>query len=983
MSQEYKPQFSIYHDLMKRRVRNILLVSTPYDGFVLEEDGRLSEQIFNEYRDLNLPYVPKIHKISLALDALEALDKENFDLVITMPRIEDMDPIEFGRRVKEKHPDKPVMMLTYEAVDEETLAKVRGSKYIDRIFYWSGSSKMLLALIKYVEDLANIEDDCRLGVQVILVVEDSPIYYSRFLPIIYTEIMKQTNYLVAHAVNGTHRLLRARARPKILLAETYEEAIATINKYRKNLLGIISDVGFPIQGKINSTLGLQLAGMIKHDIPGLPFLLQSEETSNAEKAAEIETTFLDKHSQNLLLELRAYISESYGFGPFIFKYPDGRVISTAADMSDFEKEIRVLPDESLMYHATSNHFFRWFRARTEFEVAEGLAHINMNTFETATELREFFLDFLDKFYKRYQKGTILEFGLSKLNIESSFTKIGRGSLGGKGRGIAFFSSLISNAHIEEKYPDVRIKVPCTFAICSDIFEEFVEVNGLQKMAVETENEEEIAAKFLEAEFSQKVNADLLILAQNVNYPIAVRSSSILEDSHTLPFAGMYKTYILPNNHEDFDVRFKQLTDAIKLVYASVFFQSPKKYAQNADVRIEEEKMSVLIQQLVGEQHGYMFYPVISGVAQSYNFYPFSHMKPHDGIVSLALGFGKTIVEGGHVFRFSPAYPKMNPPYSSTNELLQQSQRNFYALDLYNAPQQITMDEGCTYKKYNLEQAEQNGVLKFVASTYSEEYDLVYDSLSITGPRVITFASVLKHNLFPLPSIINDLFSIAKKAYGTDVEMEFAVSIPTDKSKKIEFYMLQVRPMVVGKEANEVKVETSADDEVICRSHHAIGNGIYQDVRDIIFIDFNKFSRESTHKIASEIGELNKLLYDEKRKCILIGFGRIGTCDPWLGIPIAWSQMSQAKVVIEVDRDDLQIEPSLGSHFYHNLISLKMGYFHLNKDTTKEEFVNWNWLEHEPAFRQTEYVKLIRSEHPFTIKIDGRSSTGIILKRHLL
>lgn len=976
---EYSPQFSVFHDLMKFRVREILLVSTHYDAFVLEEDGRLSDQIFSEFLDLNLQFIPRIKRVSSAEEAFAALKKRMYDLVITMPHIADMDPVEFGRRIKQRYPNKPVVMLTYDTLHNSTIEEIRRTKYIDRLFCWSGDSKIFLAIIKYVEDRYNAEEDSRLGVQIILVVDDSPWYYSQFLPIIYTEIMKQTRYLISHAVNLFHRHLRMRARPKILLAETYEEAMDIVNRYRNNILGIISDVGFPKDGKQNKAAGFELACRIKEEITDLPVLLQSVEASNADKARKLAIEFLSKTSPKLLNELRTFILNNFGFGDFIFRYPDGKEIARASDISDFERIIKNLPEESLYYHANNNHFSRWFRARTEFKIADELRRIKSSDFKRVSELREVILECLERYYIRYQKGVILDFGHSKMDIESSFNRIGSGSLGGKGRGIAFFNTLISNSDIQSKYTDVKIKTPRSFVVCSGIFEEFMETNNLQEIAVNSTNEEEIAQMFLSASFPKKATDNLRRLIEVADYPLAVRSSSILEDSQIIPFAGIYKTYVLPNNNYDSNKRLKQLIDAIKLIYASVFYQSPKQYVQNAALRIEEEKMAILIQALVGEYYGDIFYPAFSGVAQSYNFYPISYMKPEQGVVSLAVGFGKKVVEGGQVYRFSPAYPQMPPPYASSTEFLKGSQKNFYALNLNFSSEQLTRDDGCTYKEFEIKRAELDGVLQYLASTYSVEDDMIIDSLISKGPRVVSFAPILKYSFLPLTDIIRDLLQMNKNAFGSDVEIEFAVNIPKDRTKSTEFYLLQVRPLLVGKETEEVKIEGHTGDKFICMSRHTIGNGIFQDIHDIIYVDKSSFEIGKTIQISSDIEMLNRQLYNEKRNCIIIGFGRVGTADPFLGIPLKWSQMSQAKVVVEADYDNLSVEPSLGSHFYHNLTSLKMGYLHIDSKYGKGEYIDWEWLDNMPVHSRTNNVKLIRSEKPFVVKINGKQRIGVILK----
>ncbi|HWQ79832.1 MAG TPA: PEP/pyruvate-binding domain-containing protein [Anaerovoracaceae bacterium] len=979
-TKEYDPKFTRFHDLMQYRVREILLVSTPYDSFVLEEDGHLSDKIFSEYLDLNLQFVPRIAHASSAEEAFEALKSRTYDLVITMPRISDMSPLEFSRRVKEAYPEKPVVMLTYETLDEETLSGIREAKSIDRVFVWSGNSQILLAIIKYVEDRGNVEEDSEQGVQVVLVVDDSPGYYSQFLPLIYTEIMKQTRYLISHAVNDFHRLLRMRARPKILLAESYEEAMEFIDKYKNNLLGIISDVSFLKDGSVNDEAGLELAAAVRDQSPDIPILLQSQETKNIEKAKKLGMSCLDKNSPDLLKDLRNYILDSYNFGEFVFKSSRGVVISSVSDISSFERAIKVLPEDSLAYHAAHNHFSRWFRARTEFEVADELREREGSAPENLKKFREFMEDCIDRIFKRYQKGVILDFGLSKMDFENSFIRLGGGSLGGKARGVAFFRTLVTDSDLQKKYPDVKMKIPRSFVICSDVFEEFLHMNDLQEMAVKSSNEDEIAQRFLAARLPDVITDNLRVMINEINYPLAVRSSSILEDSQVLPFAGIFKTYLLPNCDPNPVVRYKQLVDAVKLIYASAFFQSPKGYAKNADIRIEEGSMSVLIQQLVGEAHGDLFYPVISGVAQTWNYYPYSHMKPEQGIISLALGFGKVIVDGGRVYSFSPAYPKMNPPYASPREFMDNTQTTFYTLNLGESAKQLTKNDECTYNVVGLSRVEEDQTLQMVASTYLADNDLIMDTFNATGPKIVTFANILKHKSFPLVDIVKDLFEMGKSAFGTDVEIEFAVNLPVDKEKTPEFYFLQIRPMVVGREARECKIEEYSEEDVVCTSAHIIGNGAYKDITDVIYIDPERFDLSKTNAISSEIGELNKILVDEGRKCILMGFGRLGTSDPWLGIPLVWWQMSQAKVVVEADLDNLVVEPSLGSHFHHNLTSLKMGYFHISKKTSKEEYINWDNLRQAPVVRETAHVKLVRFKKPLVIKIDGQCNQGVILKQ---
>lgn len=978
-----------FHDLMKFRVREILIVATEYDGFVLEEDGRLAERIYNEYYDLSIYFVPRIKRVSSVEAAFAALKKRTYDMMITMSHIGEVDVFEFTNKVKQEHNKLPIIMLTYERLSPQIIKRVREDNSIDRIFHWSGESKILLAIIKYVEDKKNLRDDCKQGIQVILVVEDSPSYYSQFLSIIYTEIMKQTRYLVVHAENSANKLLRVRARPKIILAETYEEAMDAVKLHKKNLLGVITDARFPKDNEVNPSAGFELINSIKEIIPDISVLMQSEEEENQSKAKAMNVNFLDKNSPNLLYDIRRSVLDEYGFGEFVFRYANGEVLGKATDIEEFVSQVRKIPSASLYYHGLHNHFSTWFRARTAFEIAEELRSIDIRNYTDLEELRQIILYKIQAYLNKYRSGEILDFDSTKLGIENVFLKIGSGSLGGKARGIAFLNHIVKQNNLKDKYENINILIPLTFVICSDVFEDFVEENGLYDFAMNTTDEAAIAKKFLQAELPEKIKKDLYKLIEKINKPLAVRSSSILEDSQTLPFAGIYNTYVIPNNDDDIEVRFKQLYDSIRLVYSSVFYNSPKQYAKNADLRIEEEKMAVIIQELVGRQHDRYFYPQISGVAQSYNFYPYSNMKPKDGTVSLALGFGKTIAEGGKVYRYCPAYPKKPPPYSGPKEFLEKLQNTFYAIDMVDSQDvrknnaninRATINEESCYVRLPLSEVVKSSSFKYVASTYSAENDRIIDNINLPGPKIITFASVVKHNRIKMNDIIKEILSLGRQAFGCDVEIEFTVDFPKDESEPKKFYFLQVRPMVVGRESIQTKIEKSDLENAYAVSSHIIGNCVYEDIHDIIYVKPDKFDIKKTMDIAAEISEMNKILYQEERKCILIGFGRLGTFDRWLGIPLTWSQMSQARIVMEHESETLQAEPSLGSHFYHNLTSLNMGYFHIGKRRQEDDFVDWEKLDKEKVFKESEYVKLVRSDQPFIVKIDGNSSTGVIYKR---
>ena len=970
-----------FNDLMKFRVRDILIVSTEYDGFVLEEDGRLSEKIYNEYYDLSIHYVPRIKRVLNAEAAFAALEKIHYDLVITMSHIGVMNVYEFSSKVKETYPDLTIIMLSYERITLQIIKKVREEKSIDRIFHWSGESSILTAILKYVEDKKNYMEDCRQGVQVILVVEDSPLYYSQFLSIIYREIMKQARYLVVHAENMANKLLRVRARPKIILAETYEEAMEAIYLHKDNLLGVITDSVFPRNGKADDSACFDLLKNIKELDPYMPVLVQSDNQKNRQKAESMGASYLDKNSPNLLYDIRKSVLEDYGFGEFVFRYETGEEIGRASDIDEFIQQVRIIPAESLSYHGRNNHFSRWFRARTAFEIANELRTIDIRDYDNLEEIREIVLNKIISYLNRNREGEILDFDSSKIDIDNVFLKIGSGSLGGKARGIAFLNHLVKENNLRNKYEDIKVLTPSTFVICSDEYEKFVESNNIYEFALTTDDESEIAKKFLVSELSEKLQNDLKRIIDTISKPLAIRSSSILEDSQTLPFAGIFNTYIIPNNDDDEDIRYKQLYDSVRLVYSSVFYKSPKQYAKNADIRIEEEKMAVIIQELVGREYDGYFYPQMSGVAQSYNFYPYTNIQPKDGTVSLALGFGRIIVEGGEVYRYSPAYPKKPPPFSGAGEFLKKLQNSFYALNLHNSKkyEHLQISEDSCYDELPLTSALEHGSLKYIASTYSAENDRIIDNVNLHGPKIITFAPVIKHNRVKINDIIKDILSLGKRAFGCDVEIEFAVNFPEDEEKAKEFYFLQVRPMVVGKESTQTNILDDEKEKACVVSKRTIGNGVYDNIYDIIYIDPRKFDIKDTQLIAKEIEQLNKILYEEDRKCILIGFGRMGTFDRWLGIPLTWSQMSQARVVIEHELEALQAEPSLGSHFYHNLTSLSMGYLHIGYKHKEDDMIRWNLLDNEAVYKQTERVKLIRSEKPFIVKIDGVTSKGVIYK----
>ncbi len=977
ISGDYVPKFSGFHDLMQYRVREILLVSSLYDAFVLEEDGRISDRIFGEYVDLNLRFIPKIIRVSTAAEALELLERMSFDLVITMPHLQGMPPLEFGRRVKVMHPGLPVVMLTYEPVSRDLLLARRKLKTIDKVFYWFGDTKILLAIIKYVEDMKNAPADTANGVQAILLVEDSPWYHSYLFPVLYTEVLGQTRYLISASVNDYQRLLRVRARPKILMAETYEEATKLVQRYRKNLLGVITDVRFPREGELDPKAGLQLANEVRERIPDLPILIQSMEKGLEEQLADSGFAFLRKDSSTMEQELRDFMLNNFGFGDFCFRKPDGEEVARARDIQEMIQIMGTIPDESLIYHASRNHISIWLRARGEFEMAEVLRPKKMSDFKDVTGVREFIAVTLGRLLTQELSGTITDFGPTRFDKQHHFVRLGSGSIGGKARGIAFLNSLLPRLRETMQYPNVEITIPDTFVLGTDLFDAFIAENDLHDRALACETDKDVNRLFRKGRMPEVVRKAIRQFLADVHDPIAVRSSSLLEDSKALPFAGLYKTFMLPNSHPDRKVRERQLSTAIKLVYASVYYQSPKQYARSSNFRIEEEKMGVIIQQVVGKQYGDRFYPVVSGVAQSYNFYPFTGMKPEDGVAYVVLGLGKGVVEGGHVYRFSPKNPAAVPPYGSVGEFMRNSQSRFYALDMSDPAMKIKSSEDFSLVQPELETALTDGSLFFVGSTYCPDDGRFRDSVALDGPKVITFAHLTKYRMFPLGEILSEALAVGRDAFGSPVEIEFAVKLERDEAWKGSFNFLQIRPMVAGREQFDVVSEAKPAGTLVCASGKALGNGRFEGLTDIVYVPPCRFAPSKTMEIAREIGRFNRQLADEERNCVLMGFGRWATSDPWLGIPVEWAQVSQARIFVEASLDNFRVDPSQGSHFFHNMVSMHLGYFAVGRPDEHNQ-VNWEWLADQPAVATGDYIRHVRLDRPLNIRIDGRTSIGTII-----
>jgi len=975
---DFELESAHFDSLMSFKVKSILLVSSLYDMYNLREDGRLTNMLLSEYAELRLSSAPLIKRVASGSKALEALKDSSFDMVLVFRSLSDIDSFEFCERAKLSCPDIPVVLLAFHHRELE-LMRDQVTQAFDSVFIWSGESKIILTIIKFIEDKKNVEPDTDLvGVRVIILVENSVRFYSSFLPLIYTEIMQQTSALLSESVNSANRLLRMRARPKILLAENFEEALVLFNKYKKYLLGIISDIQFTKDGLTDETAGIQLVTLIKKETSDLPVLLQSSDESRADQAAACNAGFLNKRSPRLLRELSKFINQNFGFGDFVFRLPDGTELDRARGFREMQKCVALVDIRSLILHAERNHFSNWLIARTEFALAARLRPRHVSEFEDPDDMRTFLVETLKDFRHERQVGIVTDFSRDQFDGHAEFLRIGTGSLGGKGRGLAFVNNLISRYITHDAFPGTRISVPRSAVICTDAFDQFMESNNLIEFALGDHSDEEIIAAFTSATIPRNLEEDLKSYLAIADYPLAVRSSSLLEDCHYQPFAGIFDTHFMPNNHPLLGGRLERLLTAIKLIYASVYFRNAKNYTEATGNRTEEEKMAVILQKIVGKNRGGHFYPVLSGMGRSYNFYSVGNIKPEDGIVYTALGLGKTVMEGENCLFFSPANPQVLPQFATPQDYLKNTQREFFAVDMHD-PSVFPEKGGETgLVKLKMAESEQHGVLKYVGSTYSIDNDRIYSGIGRKGARIITFDPILKSRIFPLDKILQYLLKLGSGAMNVPVEVEFAAEINSDPSKPDEFRFLQIRPMMVETSFEDVSVFDEDNAQIFCRSDQALSNGRIEGVRDIVFVRSDNFERANMIHMADQVGEFNQVFKDKNLPYMLVGPGRWGTSDRWLGIPTKWDQVSSARVIIEADYGDFVVEPSFGTHFFQNLITFSIAYLTINS-TSKYNFFDWDWLNSIKPDSETEYVRHVRLEKPLNILVDGRNGKAVIVK----
>jgi hypothetical protein len=977
---KFKYGEDIFHQLMQKRVENILLVSTFYDAFIFEQDGRLTEQIFGEYEQLNLSTPPHITSVPTGQDAINKLKEQSFDLLITMMRIGEVGPFQLAKETKKLYPNLPVLLLLNVASDYVIWENnPEGKKYIDDVFLWNGDTKLFLAMIKSVEDKMNVEFDTALGlVRVILIVEDSVHYYSLFLPSLYSVIMNQTQKLIEEEVSNINKQLRMRIRPKVLLAHSYDEAMEIYNKFQEYFLCVISDVRYKIGDEIDPRAGIKLIQNIKATNNDLPIILQSSEAENEIIANELEVHFLNKNSKHLFSDLRKYMVYNLGFGNFVFRDKNGNIIDEAANIVEFEEKILKIPEESLIFHSRFNHFSNWLIAHGEVQIAKKIRPLKVEDFASRQDLREFLYQVFRTVRIEKNKGKIINFDAASLSEMNQIIRLTDGSLGGKGRGLAFLNALLCTMDYENKFENVAISLPSTAIIGTAEFDEFVENNDiLQKIT--GKNDEEIDKIFISGKLSDQLIKRLEIYLDVVQYPIAVRSSSLLEDSQAQPLAGVYRTFMLPNNHPDKEIRLRQLMDAIKLVFSSVYLSEARTFLESLNFKAEEEKMAVIIQETVGSIHGdRYYYPHISGVAQSYNFYPMAHMKHTDGIANIALGLGKSVVEGKLNFRFCPRYPETD--VLTPEEMLRSSQKKFFAIDLSKNDFDLTKGEEITLENLNIKDADEQGTLKYIASVWDYENNRLTDNLEAKGLKVITFSSILKYNYFPLAKIISELLEIGEIALGIPVEIEFAVHLKDTSSynNKPAFYILQIRPLSVNVDAYRIDASQLNKEELLMYTEHGMGNGIINDLTDIIYLDPSKFDKTRTQEMQEEIEKFNNKMAERGKRYILIGPGRWGSRDRFLGIPVRWPQINRAKVIVETGLPDFIVEASQGTHFFHNLVAMNIGYFTIPY-ISQTDFVDMDWLLKQPISERGEFFVHLEFSKPLIVRMDGKTGLAVIHK----
>lgn len=967
-----------FANLMNKRIYNVLLIATKYDAFMLEDDGRVDEQIFNEYTSLSLRYPPRFTQVTTEEEALAELKDRNFELIICMPNMDNRDIFAAATEIKIHYPNIPIVVLIPFSKEVSKRIANEDLSAIDYVFSWLGNAELLLAIIKLIEDKMNAPDDtASVGVQIILLVEDSVRFYSSALPHLYKFVLEQSQMFAKEALNDHQRTLRMRGRPKIKLARTYEEAVRIFNQYRDNMLGIISDMSFMHDGVKDPYAGYKFGQYVRKTGLIIPFVLESSEASNKVYAKELGASFIDKNSKSYPQDLRKKIMQRFGFGDFVILNPQTKEeIMRIKDLKDLQKKVFQIPDDSLVYHLSRNHFSRFFYSRAMFPPAEVLKRVDVSDYKDMDEARKLIFDLIVQYRRMKNSGVVAVYQKERFDEYSNFARIGDGSLGGKGRGLAFIGAMV------KRYPKLEhdhfaVTIPKTVVICTDIFDEFMETNELYPVALSDVDDETILKYFLRASLPARLIEDLMAFFDVVKSPIAVRSSSLLEDSHYQPFAGIYSTYMVPKLEDKYDM-LRTLSDAIKAVYASVFYRDSKAYMTATSNLIDQEKMAIVLQEVVGNRYNDRFYPTISGVARSLNFYPIGNEKAEDGIANIALGLGKYIVDGGQTLRFSPRHPHNILQMSTMDFALRETQTRFYALDLKNLADQFSVDDSFNLLRLNLKDADADGSLKFIVSTYDPYDQVIRDGYYPGGRKILSFVNVLQHEVFPLADTLDQILHVGQDEMGRPIEIEFAVNIDPQNPGFATFYLLQVRPIVDNKEVMEEDLTLVEQEDTILTSTSVLGHGIVTDVQDIIYVKTGAFCSSNNQSIAYDIEKMNRQFTGEEKNYVLVGPGRWGSSDSWLGIPVKWPHISNARVIVECGLENYRVDPSQGTHFFQNLTSFGVGYFTINP-FKGDGWFDEGYLNSLPAVEETEYLRHVRFDKPVVIKMDGKKSLGVVLK----
>lgn len=965
-----------FANLMTKRIFNVLLVANPYDAFMLEDDGRIDEKIFIEYMNLSLRYPPRFTQVSTPEETWKQLGNTMFDLVICMPGTDSSDTFDIARDIKVKYPKIPIVVLTPFSHGIRERMQHEDLSVFEYVFCWLGNTDLLVSIIKLIEDKMNLEHDIKeVGVQMIMLVEDSVRFYSSVLPNLYKFVLKQSQEFATEALNEHQRTLRMRGRPKIVLARSYEEAMHLYETFSNNILGIISDARFPHDGVIDPLAGVKLLKEVRSRDPFMPLILQSAEEENRKYADECKAVFIDKNSKKMNIDLRESVSENFGFGDFVFINPKTKEeVARVHNLKELQNIVFSIPADSFHYHISRNHVSRWLYSRAIFPVAEFLKQVTWESLQDLDAHRQIIFEAIVRYRKMKNQGVVAEFKRERFDRYSNFARIGEGSLGGKGRGLAFIDNMIKRHPDFEDFENASVAIPKTVVLCTDIFDEFMDSNRLYQLALSDADDETILRAFLRAKLPDRLVEDFFAFFDVVKSPIAIRSSSLLEDSHYQPFAGIYSTYMIPFMEDKYEM-LRMLSDAIKGVYASVFYKDSKAYMQATSNVIDQEKMAVILQEVVGTQYGDRYYPAISGVARSINYYPINDELAEEGTVSLALGLGKYIVDGGLTLRVCPYHPHQVLQTSEMEIALRETQTRFYALDLKNTGQNFSLDDGFNLLKLHVKDAEADGALNYIASTY-DPYDMVIrDGIYPGGRKVITFANILQHDVFPLARLLQLAQKYGQGEMRRPVEIEFAVNFNANNKTGV-FYLLQIRPMVDMKADLDEDLNLIPEDKLILKSENSLGHGVIDDICDIIYVKTDGYTASNNQLIAYEIEKLNKKFLDEGKHYVLVGPGRWGSSDTWLGIPVKWPNISAARVIVEAGLTNYRVDPSQGTHFFQNLTSFGVGYFTINA-FMNDGIYNQDYLNSLPAVEETKFLRWVRFEKPLTVKMDGKKKIGVV------